>query len=66
MTVGSHYAIAIATLGDCPKSLAPVFQPMRSKTNTNGNMYAGFFSRFERVTSNLVLGILIGSSHSLL
>ena len=37
MTVESNYAIAIAiaTLIDWLKRLAPVFQPMRSKTKTN-------------------------------
>ena len=32
MTVESYYVIAIATLSDWLKRLAPVFQPMRSKT----------------------------------
>ena len=32
MTVKSNYAITIATLRDWLKRLAPVFQPMRSKT----------------------------------
>ena len=40
MTVESNYVIAIATLGDWLKRLAPVFQPMRSKTKTNRAMYA--------------------------
>ena len=40
MNVESNYAIAIATLGDWLKRLAPVFQPMRSKTKTNRTMYA--------------------------
>ena len=35
MTVESDYMIAIATLSDWLKRLAPVFQPMRSKTKTN-------------------------------
>ena len=35
MTVGSNYVIAIVTLSDWLKRLAPVFQPMRSKTKTN-------------------------------
>ena len=52
MTVESNYAIAIATLGDWLKRLAPVFQPMRSKTKTNRTTYAGFFPRFERVANN--------------
>ena len=35
MTVESNHATAIATLSDWLKRLAPVFQPMRSKTKTN-------------------------------
>ena len=35
MTVESNYMIAIATLSDWLKRLAPVFQPMRHKTKTN-------------------------------
>ena len=35
MTVESNYVIAIATLYDWLKRLAPVFQPVRSKTKTN-------------------------------
>ena len=34
MTVESNYVIAIATLSDWLKRLAPVFQPMRIKTKT--------------------------------
>ena len=34
MTVESNYVIAIATLGDWLKRLAPAFQPMRSKMKT--------------------------------
>ena len=34
MTVESNYVIGIATLNDWLKRLAPVFQPMRSKTKT--------------------------------
>ena len=34
MTVESNYLIAIATLSDWLKRLAPVFQPMRCKTKT--------------------------------
>ena len=52
MTVESNYVIAIATLSDWLKRVAPVFQPMRSKTKTNRTMYAVFFPRFERVTGN--------------
>ena len=40
MTVESNYVIAVATLNDWLKRLAPVFQPMRSKTKTNRAMYA--------------------------
>ena len=60
MTVESNYVIAVATLSDWLKRVAPVFQPMRSKTKTNRTMYALSFPRFERVTCNL-LGIVIGS-----
>ena len=52
MTVKSNYVIAITTLSDWLKRLAPVFQPMRSKTKTNRTLYASFFPRFERVTSD--------------
>ena len=40
MTEESNYVIAIATLNDWLKTLAAVFQPMRSKTKTNRTMYA--------------------------
>ena len=40
MTVESNYMIAIATLSDWLKRLAPVFQPMRRKPKTNRTMYA--------------------------
>ena len=40
MTVESNYVIAIATLTDWLKRLAPVFQPMRRKTETKRTMYA--------------------------
>ena len=52
MTVESNDVIAIATLSDWLKRVAPVFQPMRSKTKTNLTMYAWFFPRFMRVTGN--------------
>ena len=45
MTVESNYVIAIATLSDWLKRVAPVFQPMRSKTKTNRTMYTRDFSR---------------------
>ena len=37
MTAVSKYVIAIATLNDWLKRLAPVFQPMRIKTKTKTN-----------------------------
>ena len=52
MTVESNDVIAIATLSDWLKRLAPVFQPIRSKTKTNYTMYASFFPRFERVSGD--------------
>ena len=38
MTVESNYVIAIATLSDWGKRLAPVFLPMAIKTKTNRAM----------------------------
>ena len=35
MSVESNYVIAIAALSDWLKRLAPVFQPMKSKTKNN-------------------------------
>ena len=69
MTVESNYVIAIATLSDWLKRLAPVFQPKRGKTKTNRTMYVLFFPRFERVTSNcdwfiaLPASVVIGQSN---
>ena len=40
MTVESNYVIAIATLSDWLKRVAPDFQLMRSKTKTSRTMYA--------------------------
>ena len=45
MTVESNYVIAIATLSDWLKRLAPVFQPRRSKTKTNRHLVHVIFSR---------------------
>ena len=45
MTVGSNNVIAIATLIDWLKRVAPVFQPMRRKTKPNRTMKAWYFSR---------------------
>ena len=52
MTVESNNVIAIASLRDWLKRLAPNFQPTRSKTKTNRTMYTSFFPRFEKVTGN--------------
>ena len=54
MTFESNYvmAIVIATLRHWLKDLASVFQPLRSKTETNLTLYLLFFLRFEQVTSN--------------
>ena len=41
--------IAVATLSDWLKRLAPVFQPVRRKTKTNRTMYA----RFSRASSEI-------------
>ena len=50
MTVESNYVFVFATLSDWLKRLAPVFQPMRPKTNckTNRTMYD-----FSRASSEL-------------
>ena len=50
MTVESNYAMAVATLCDWLKNLAPVFQPMRSKTNCT--FYALLLPRSEPGTGN--------------
>ena len=55
MTVESNYVIAIATLSDWLKRVAPFFTT-NEKQNQNQNqslhVYAWFFPRFERVTGN--------------
>ena len=51
MTVESNYVIAIATLSDWLKRLAPVFQPMRRKTKPNRTMYCR--RDFSRASSEL-------------
>ena len=45
MTVESNDSILIPTLSDLLKDLAPVFQPVRSKTKPL--LYARFFPRLE-------------------
>ena len=49
MTVESNYAITIATLNDWFKSLAPVFQLIRSKTKTNWTLCTPFFPGFSKL-----------------
>ena len=65
MTVESNYVIAIATLSDWLKRLAPVFQPMRSKTKTNRKTYAWLFPRFENCDwfTALFVRVVIGRSN---
>ena len=43
MIVESNYTMAIATLGDWLKTLAPDYQPLRRKTKTNRDLLARFF-----------------------
>ena len=40
MTVERNYPIEIPALSDWLKNVAPVFQPMGSKTKTNYTLYA--------------------------
>ena len=49
MTVESNYPIAIATLSDWFKNLAPVYQPVRRKTKTNRDLH----KRLSRALSKL-------------
>ena len=52
MTVESNDATAITTLSGWLESLAAFFQPMGSKTKTNGILYRRFFLRIKKVTGN--------------
>ena len=53
MTVESDYVIVIATLSDWLKRLAPIFQPMRSKTKTNGKRdFSRALSKLEVLARN--------------
>lgn len=45
--------IVIATIGDWLKSLMPIFQPMGSKTKTNGTLNVQFFPCFKQVTGTV-------------
>ena len=49
MTCAGNYTIAIATLGDWLKNLAPVFPPMRSKTKTNRTWFARLFRALRKL-----------------
>ena len=51
MTVESNYAIAIATLSDWLKNIAPIFQSMRSKTKIKINR--SLEARLSRASSKL-------------
>ena len=55
MTVKSNYMIAIATLSDWLKRLAPVFQPMKSKTKTNHLKTALLTADFTDVATQFLL-----------
>ena len=58
MTVESNYVIAIATLSDWLKRLAPVFQPLRSKSHHVRVIFPLLRASYR--------GIMIGSWHCLL
>ena len=51
MTIESNYAITALSECDWLKNLAPLFQPMESKTKTNRTLYA--CSDFPRALSKL-------------
>ena len=56
MTVESNYVIAIATLRDWLKRLAPVFQPMRIKTKTELQIIATNCDWFITLPAPIVIG----------
>ena len=57
MTVESNHTIAIATLSDWFKNLAPVYQPMRKTTKTIRDLHAtcmcDFYCAFHGIATNL-------------
>ena len=66
MAVKSHYAVAIATLSDWLKNLAPSFQPMRSRSKTKSSPHlvrATFPALW--TTFRLLPWVLIGPSRCL-
>ena len=65
MTVESNYVIAIATLNDWLKRLAPVFQPMRIKTDQNQSRHVRVIFPALQANYSELLGIVIGSSRCL-
>ena len=62
----SSYPVTIATLSDWLKNLAPIFQPMESKTKSKGTLYVRFFRALRKLQVNSSLGIPIGSLRRLL
>ena len=55
MTVESKHAVAIAALSDWLKNLMPLFQPVRSKTETNRTCAHDFsraMSKFQVIARN--------------
>ena len=74
MTVEGNYVIAIAALSDWLKRLAPVFQPMRSKTKPIAPCTRDFsraLSKFQIISRNcdwfiaLPAPVVIGRSNCL-
>ena len=65
MTVKSNYVIAIATLSDWLKRLAPVFST-NEKQNQNQSHHVHMIFPGLRVSYRQLLGIVIGSSRCLL
>ena len=67
MAVKSHYAVAIATLSDWLKKLAPSFQPMRSRSKTKTSPHLARVTFPALWTSyRLLPWVLIGPSRCLL
>ena len=68
MTVESNCVIAIATLSDWLKRVAPVFQPMRSETKNNRD-FSRASSELQVIASNydwfiaLFVPVVIGRSN---
>ena len=56
MTVESNHGIAISTLSDWFKNLAPVYQPVRRKTKST-KAHAIFLALNEQVTWNIATNL---------